>query len=120
MNGGITAYQENAISTQSRGRLVVMLYDGAIRFLKQAQQELEAGNHAAKGEAINRAMAVINELDSCLNTDDGGEVAANLRKLYHFMLRHLGEANAQRDPQRIQDVIDCLEDLNEGWKAITR
>ena len=120
MNGGISAYQQNAISTQTRGRLVVLLYEGAIKFLLQARQELEAGNSAAKGQFINRALAILNELDACLNMDEGGEVARNLRRLYHFMIRHLGEANAQRDPQRIQDVIDCLKDLNEGWKAISR
>ena len=120
MNGGISAYQENAISTQTRGRLIVLLYEGAIKFLNQAKRELEAGNYAAKGQFINRALAILNELDSCLNTDDGGDVATNLRRLYHFMIRHLGEANVERDPQRIQDVIDCLRDLNEGWKAISR
>ncbi len=120
MNGGIAAYQENAIATQSRGRLIVLLYEGAIKFLKQAKTELQAGNYAAKGEYINRALAILNELDACLNTDAGGEVAANLRKLYHFMIRHLAEANAQRDPQRVQDVIDCLEDLNQGWKTVIR
>jgi len=51
--------------------------------------------------------------------EKGGEIASNLRRLYQFMIRHLGEANTRRDPQRIQDVIDCLKDLNEGWKAIT-
>jgi len=112
-------YQENAVATQTRGRLVVILYDGAIKFLKQALRELEAGNFAAKGQYINKALAIINELDSCLNLETGGEIAANLRRLYQFMIRHLGEANLRRDPQRVQDVIDCLKDLNEGWKAIS-
>jgi flagellar protein FliS len=116
---GISAYQENAVSTQTRGRLIVLLYEGAIKFLKQARRELDAGNHVAKGEYINKAMAILNELDACLDLEAGGEVATNLRRLYHFMLRHLAEANVQRDPVRIQDVIDCLQDLNEGWKAIT-
>jgi flagellar protein FliS len=120
MNGGIAAYQETTVSTQSRGRLVVLLYDGAIKFLAQAKKALEAGDHVRKGEFINKALAIINELDSCLDMENGGDIALNLRRLYHFMLRHLGEANAERDPQRIQDVIDCLRDLNEGWQAITR
>jgi flagellar protein FliS len=116
----INTYQENTTTTQTRGRLIVLLYEGAIKFLKQAVRELEAGNFAAKGEYINKAMAIINELDSSLNMEAGGEVSSNLRRLYQFMIRHLGEANVKRDPQRIQDVIDCLTDLNEGWKAITR
>jgi flagellar protein FliS len=117
---GIAAYQENAVATQTRGRLVVLLYEGAIKFLKQAKRELDAGNYIAKGEYINKAQAIINELDNCLDMEGGGEVAANLRRLYQFMLRHLTLANTQRDLQRIQDVIDCLTDLSEGWKAISR
>jgi len=114
----VAAYKENAISTQSRGRLVVLLYDGAIKFLRRAQKELAAGHYAAKGECINKATSILNELNACLDMESGGDVSASLRRLYHFMIKHLAEANAQRDPQRIQDVIDCLNDLNEGWKAI--
>jgi flagellar secretion chaperone FliS len=117
---GIHTYQENAVATQTRGRLVVLLYEGAIKYLRLATKELEAGDYAAKGEYINKAVAILNELNSCLDIDAGGEVAQNLRKLYHFMIRHLGEANVRRDPQRILDVIKCLDELNEGWKAITR
>jgi flagellar secretion chaperone FliS len=117
---GIQTYQENSVTTQTRGRLVVLLYEGAVKYLKLADKELAAGNFAAKGEYINKAVAVLTELNSCLDMDAGGEVAQNLRKLYQFMIRHLGEANVHRDASRIQDVIKCLEDLNEGWKAITR
>ena len=120
MKGAIGAYHENAVTTQTRGRLIVLLYDGAIKFLEQAKAELQAGNYAEKGEFINKALAIINELDSCLDVENGGEVATNLRRLYQFSIRHLGEANLHRDTQRIQDVIDCLKDLNEGWKAIAQ
>jgi flagellar protein FliS len=120
MNANINTYRENAIATQSSGRLVVLLYDGAIKFLRQALKELEAGHQAAKGEYINKAVAIINELDACLDVEAGGDVAANLRSLYHFMIRHLGEANIHRDPRRIQNVIECLQSLNEGWKSVTR
>jgi flagellar protein FliS len=116
---GIAAYKENAVATQPEGRLIVLLYEGAIKFLKQAQRELAAGNMAAKGEFINKAVAILNELDACLNIEDGGEIAQNLRRIYLFLIRRLSEANIRRDPDYIQDVIDCLESLNEGWKAIT-
>jgi len=120
MKGAIGAYHENAVTTQTRGRLIVLLYEGAIKFLEQAKAELQAGNYAEKGEFINKALAIINELDSCLDVENGGEVATNLRRLYQFSIRHLNEANIHRDTQRIQDVIDCLKDLNEGWKAIAQ
>ena len=116
---GIGAYQDAAIGTQSKGRLIVMLYDGAIKFLKLAIQELQAENYAAKGQYINRAQDVINELNAVLDMDAGGDVSQNLRKLYVFMGGHLSKANAKRDPQMIQEVITLLEELNESWKAIT-
>jgi len=117
---GINTYQENAVATQTRGRLIVLLYEGAIKFLRLARKELDAGNYAAKGEYINKALAILNELDSCLDMEAGGKVAQNLRSLYQFMIRHLSEANIRRDGQKIQEVIKCLEELNEGWKTITR
>jgi len=116
---GIGAYRDAAIGTQSKGRLIVMLYDGAIKFLKLAIQELQAENYAAKGQYINRAQDIIYELDAVLDMDAGGEISTNLRKLYSFMGRHLRQANAKRVPQMVQEVIDLLEELNQSWKAIT-
>jgi flagellar protein FliS len=113
------AYKDNAVTTQSRGRLIVLLYDGAIKFLKQAIAELQADHYAQKGEYIGKAMAIIDELDASLNMEAAEDMGMNLRKIYDFMRRHLLQASLKRDPQMIRDVIALLEDLNEGWKAIT-
>jgi flagellar protein FliS len=115
---GLDTYQDVAITTQSRGRLVVMLYDGAIKFLKLAINELNASKMDTKGLYINKALDIINELNTVLDMEAGGEVAANLRKLYVFMIRHLHTANIKKDPQMIEEVIKLLEELNQGWKAI--
>lgn len=111
-------YQDNAIATQSRGGLVVMLYDGAIKFLNQAIAELEAGNMGEKGKFIGKATDIIIELDSVLDMASGTEVAVDLRRLYDFMIHHLTQANFKKDPQMIREVIVLLEDINQGWKAI--
>ena len=116
---GIATYQENVVNTQSKGRLIVMLYDGAIRFLKLAIREMENKNYEAKGRYINRALDIINELNVVLDMDAGGEIALNLRQLYIFMNRHLSQANIQCDPQLVREVIKLMEVLNQGWKAIT-
>ena len=116
---GLDTYQEVAITTQSRGRLVVMLYDGAIKFLKLAINELNAGNMDEKWIYIRKAMDIIDELNAVLDMEAGGEVAVNLRKLYMFMIRHLNTANIKKDPEMINEVIKLLEELNQGWKAIT-
>jgi len=116
---GVDAYKDTAVATQSKGRLIIMLYDGAVKFLKLAIKELEAGNLEAKGKYIDRAQDIINELNAVLDTNAGGEIAANLRRLYLFMNNRLTQANSERDPQIIREVITLLDELNQGWKAIT-
>jgi flagellar protein FliS len=95
-----------------------MLYDGAIKFLKMAIEQIEAKNPEAKGKYISKAVDILFELNTVLDTEAGGEVAANLRKLYLFMGRHLTEANTEQDIGKIEEVIKLLEELNQGWKAI--
>ncbi len=114
----VSAYQETSVTTQSKGRLIVLLYDGAIKFMKLAIRELDAGNYEAKGQYITRAQNIINELNAVLDTDAGGEIAVNLRNLYSFMNTRLCEANTKRDCQIIREVITLAEELNKGWKAI--
>jgi flagellar protein FliS len=116
---GVSAYQETSITTESKGRLIIMLYDGAIKFMRLAIQEIEAQNFEAKGRYIGRAQDIIDELNTVLDMEAGGEVAENLRKLYVFMSSHLSRANVKRDPQMIREVISLMEELNNGWRAIT-
>jgi flagellar protein FliS len=115
---GIATYQDNTVTTQSKGRLIVMLYDGAIKFMRLAIKELEANNFEVKGNYINRAQDIINELNAVLDMDAGGEIVANLRKLYCFVSNRLSQANVKRDPQMIRDCIKIMEELNQGWKVI--
>ncbi len=114
----LTAYKDNEVSTQNKGRLIVLLYEGAIKFMKLAIKELEAGNQEAKGRYINRAVDIITELNAILDMEQGGEIAANLRKLYTFMNERLVQANIKRDPNMIRDVMKLMEELNQGWKVI--
>ena len=116
---GVSAYQETSITTESKGRLIIMLYDGAIKFMRLAIREIEAQNFEAKGRYIGKAQDIINELNAVLDMEAGGEVAENLRKLYVFMSSHLSRANVKRDPQMIREVITLMEELNKGWRAIT-
>ncbi len=106
---GITAYQDNAVSTQSKGRLIAMLYDSAIKFMILAIMEMEKKNDKAKDRYINKA----------LDMDAGGKIARNLRKQYIFMSNRLSQANIKSDPQMICDVIKLMEELNKIWKAIS-
>jgi flagellar protein FliS len=115
---GIAEYKQNAVDTQSQGRIIVLLYEGAIKFLRQALAELEAQHFVEKGQFINKATAILAELSDCLDMEAGGEIARNLKNLYLFMITHLNKANFNRDPQMIREVIALLEQLNSGWKGI--
>jgi flagellar protein FliS len=114
----VAAYQDTAVTTQGKGRLIVLLYDGAIKFMNLAIKELEAGNYEEKGRYISRAQDIINELNAVLDMGGGGEIATNLRKLYCFMSTRLSQANIKRDAGMIREVITLMEELNRGWKAI--
>ncbi len=116
---GIDTYKETTVATQNRSRLVVMLYEGAIKFMKLAIEELAAGNYEAKGRYLIKAQNIINELNAVLDMEKGGQIAANLRSLYNFMNNNLAQANIKRDPELIRQVIELAEELNESFKAIS-
>ena len=108
-------YKSIQIETATPERLLLMLYDGAIRFLTIAKtamidKQIEtAHNNLLKGEAI------IIELMSVLNFDVGGDIAKNLFSLYDFMYRHLVQANIKKEPDIVHEVIDLLADLRKTW-----
>jgi flagellar protein FliS len=112
-------YQETAVLTQNSEKLIVMLYDGAIKFMKLAIINIEKKDFEAKGKFINKAWEIINELNTVLDMEAGGEIAVNLRALYTFMMNHLMQANLKCDISMVQEVIACMEELNTGWKEIT-
>ncbi len=116
---GLEVYQEASVTTQNKGRLIVMLYDGAIKFLKQAIRDIEANDFAGKGHHIQKAQDIILELNTVLDLEAGGDVAKNLRSLYNFMSKHLSQANIKSDAVMLGEVISILEELNQGWRAIT-
>lgn len=111
-------YQETNVTTQTSGRLVVMLYEGAIGYLKKAQQCIASGDIAGKNQAVTRTRDIIFELNASLNLEQGGHVARNLRALYNFVWRYLSDANIKNDPQMLQKVINMLSELGDAWKKI--
>ncbi len=116
---GIAAYREHGVVTQSRGQLVVMLYEGAIRFLEEAVAAMERKDLAEKGRLIGKAMDIVAELDRSLDFGAAEDLCGNLRSLYEFIHRHLFQANLKCDTQAVRDVIKLLEDLNQAWRAIS-
>ncbi len=115
----VSVYQQNTVNTQSRGRLVVMLYDGAIKFLRQARQCMDANDIPGRNRYISKARDILFELNTSLDMDKGGQIAQNLRSLYNFIWRYLGDANLKNDPLMLDKVIAMLDDLAGAWRKIT-
>lgn len=115
MNPYMNQYQQTQVNTASPEQLLVMLYDGAIRFTRQAHEAMLAGERVKKLESISRAMAIITEFANTLDHEIGGEIAANLDALYNYMIRELTNANLKNDPEPLTVVENLLVDLRETW-----
>lgn len=115
---GAKAYFQTQVTTTSQGDLLVMLYDGAIKFLNQAKERIAEKDYAQKGILISKAMDVINELDESLNNEKGGEVAENLHQLYFFCNTRLLRANMDMNPDIIDEVLKVLEGLRDAFNSI--
>ena len=113
-------YQRQAILTASKEKLVVMLYDGALRFMDRGLQAFESGNTAGVGEALSKAFAVVGELRSTIDHDQGGEVARDLERLYGFVQDRIVSANRDRESNHLVEAREIMATLKEGWDAIVR
>jgi flagellar protein FliS len=111
------AYKESSILTAPPERLVVMLYDGAHRFLAQAAAAMRQGDVAHTNDRLQRAEAIVSELNATLDMS-AGEVAERLRAIYIFCRRHLGEARVERNPEKIEAVSRLLGELRESWAQL--
>ncbi len=121
MYGGVNGherYLETAVETASPARLIVMLYDGAIRFINEAMAAMRQRDYETQNARLQRAQKILAELISSLDFDKGGEIAENLFRLYTYMYNQLVEANIQDSIERLEHVIDLLSDLREAWDAI--
>jgi flagellar protein FliS len=112
------AYKQQSILTATPGQLVVMLYDGCLRFLQQGALSMREGNLAEAGSRLSRAEAIIEELLSTLDTEKGGEIASRLQGIYVFCTRHLMEARLERDADKIENVASLLSELRDSWVHI--
>lgn len=120
----LRSYQTIATQTAPPGQLVLMLYEGAIRFLERALAGFQREDPLEFNSTINnnviRAQEILNELDSSLDLHQGGDLAATLRGLYGFMNRQLTHSNARKSPEGIHDTIKRLSVLRDAWSEMLR
>jgi flagellar protein FliS len=111
------SYRDSAVLTASPEQLVVMLYDGAVRFLRQAEVAMNEGAYLHSYEKLGRGEAIIDELLATLNMDSG-EIAERLQAIYVFSKKTLIEARLQRNAEKITHVIALLGSLREAWAKL--
>lgn len=116
--GSFRQYRQVQVTTSGRGKLVVMLYNGAIRSLKSAVDLLKKGEMGKKGDQIIKAQDIIMELNLALDLKAGGEIARNLRRIYLYVYRILSEANFHKSATKVEEAIRLLSILNEAWDAV--
>ncbi|MDR2368443.1 MAG: flagellar export chaperone FliS, partial [Deltaproteobacteria bacterium] len=115
---GSEIYRQTQVTTVDKGRLIIILYEGAIRFIREAIKAQEAGDIPTKASSINRAMDIITELNQSLNMQEGGEIAQNLRRIYKFWNDHLLKAKVSRDGQGLTDVESMMVSLAQAWQVV--
>lgn len=113
------AYQQQAVLTATPGQLVVMLYDGAIRFLRQADVAMGEGAVTHSHDRLNRAEAIIDELLSTLDMSQGS-IPQNLEGIYVFWKRLLWEVRLERDRDKLATLIRQIANLREAWAQIAQ
>ena len=115
MNAYTSQYQHNQILTASQEQILLMLYDGAIRFCRQAMEANDKGDVPYKLSRIAKVFAIVTEFSNSLNHDIGGKIAEDLDGLYHFMLKELGHARTDSTGKHLKDVERLLVDLRQTW-----
>lgn len=114
------AYRESAVLTASPVQLVVMLYDGANRFLRQSIALYEQGDATKAGVPLGRAHAIVEELLATLDLERGGEIAPRLQGLYVYLLKEMTSARfaPAEAPAKLREVAALLADLRESWAEL--
>lgn len=112
------AYRSAEIETVSQKDLIVQLYQGAERFLKNGSEAMGGQRLEEATNQCRRARAIFVELLSTLNFETGGDLALQLRDLYAFIIFQIGEASLKRNPAQIEALIPIIRTMREGWEAV--
>ncbi len=117
-NNPYQAYQKTQVMTSRPDKVLLLLYEGAIRFTKLASQKTREKNIPEKGKYISKALAIISELMNTLDHESGGALAADLENLYMFMMDKLIDANIKNNADDCEAVEKLLTTLYGAWKDV--
>jgi flagellar protein FliS len=114
----VTAYRQTEVQSRTPLELVVLLYDGGLRFLYQTREAIARGDIAARRDASARALAIVSELQNTLNIEEGGDIARQLDELYTYVNGRILQAAMDNSVAPIDDATRVLSMLRESWAAI--
>lgn len=118
MNRAANAYFQTKVNTTDQGQLLIMLYDGALRYLQQARDKMLANDYAGKGILISKVIDIVNELSASLNMEKGGDLAVNLNNLYLLCTARLLQANLKMSVESLDSVVNILSGLRGAYAQI--
>lgn len=117
MSNPYQKYKNTSIQSASREKLLLMMYEGAIKFNKMAIKAAEEKKIAERCENIGRAFDIVLELNNTLDHKIGGPIAAQLEQLYMFITEQYTKSNISGEVKPLKDALKVLENLYEGWKG---
>lgn len=109
------AYQSSQVQMEDPMGLIVRLYDGMLGFLRQGAARLDAGDKIGAAEPIRRATDIVGELQGVLDLERGGEIAANLDRLYGYCRRRILEAHLAAQADGLEEVARLMAPLRDAW-----
>ena len=112
------AYKKASVNTLDQNKLIIMLYDGAIKNANFAVEYMKSGEIEKVHDSLIKTKNIVTELLATLNMEHGGEIAKNLKSLYSYMFSQLIEANMEKKSEPILNVIDLLKELRGAWVQI--
>jgi len=112
------AYKKASVNTLDQTKLIIMLYDGAIKNASFAVEHMNSGQIEKVHDCLIKTKNIVTELMATLNMDRGGDIAKNLQSLYSYMFSQLIEANMNKKTEPVVIVIDLLKELRAAWTQI--
>ncbi|MFD1607345.1 flagellar export chaperone FliS [Oceanobacillus luteolus] len=116
MNKAYQTYKNNSVNTASGGELTLMLYNGCIKFIKQAMKDVEDNDYEAKNRNIQKAQNIIREL--LITLDPKVEISKQFQPLYEFMLSELTAANIENSREKLENVLELVTEFRDTWKQV--
>ncbi|PWW08351.1 flagellar protein FliS [Paenibacillus cellulosilyticus] len=118
LNSPYKIYQQSSVQTASSGQLLLMLYEGAIRFTKSGMEGIKSRNYEAANTNLIKAQAIVNELIAALNHDY--DIAKDLLRIYEYLLHLLIQANVKKDETMAAEAVKHLSELRDAWKQAVK